>query len=78
MNVQRLIGFLMILMAATFAFTYGWPNANGATRALHEHWKERPIRLPGIKKEITYDKYFLMGAIVLLIQGLRLVFGAWP
>jgi len=78
MNVQRLMGLWMILMAALFALTYGWPNANRATKALHALWKTPPIRLPGLKKAITYDKYFLLGAIVLLVQGLRLMLGYWP
>jgi hypothetical protein len=63
----------LILMAVVFLVTYLFPDANALTRHLHKHWKAPAVRIPGSNKEITYDKYFLLGAIVLLVAAVKVL-----
>lgn len=73
---QVIIGSSLIVLAAVFAMTYAHPNANGLTRFLAQHWKEPPIPIPGTRKRVPYEWYFLGGAVLLLVLGLRLLIQA--
>jgi hypothetical protein len=67
------VGIGLVFMGILFAQSYLRPDANVLTKYLHRHWKESPIRVPGTNKWITYDKYFLVGAVILLVVGLKLL-----
>ncbi len=67
------IGTAFVLMGILLVQSYVRPDANALTKYLHRHWKEPPIRVLGTSTWITYDKFFLAGAVVLLVLGLKLL-----
>jgi hypothetical protein len=68
---QVTVGISLIVMALLLLLAYHRPDANPLTRALHAHWRSEPTTVWGTGFKITYDKYFLIGAVVLAIVAVR-------